>query len=260
MPQPAQPPLLKLSKVTVSYGAQVAVRDVDLEIAANQITGLIGPSGCGKSSLLAAINRMTDLLSDCKVEGSIQFKSQELLGSKVDLVELRRKIGMIFQKPNPFPLSIRKNIDLPLKEHGLGDWQQRNEKIETVLRDTGLWDEVKDRLGSSALSLSGGQQQRLCIARALALDPEVILFDEPCSALDPIASGVVEDLISNLASKATIVLVSHDIAQARRIADQIAVFWYEDGAGRLVEVCEDKEHFEKSQHPITRCFIDGTRC
>ena len=149
---------------------------------------------------------------------------------------------------------------MPLKEHGLGDWQQQNEKIETVLRDTGLWDEVKDRLGSSALSLSGGQQQRLCIARALALDPEVILFDEPCSALDPIASGVVEDLIAKLALKATIILVSHDIAQARRIADQIAVFWYEDGAGRLVEVCSDKGQLEKSTHPITRCFIDGTRC
>ena len=260
MSQELKTPLLKLSNVAVSYGAQVAVRDVNLEIASNQITGLIGPSGCGKSSLLAAINRMTDLLPNCKVEGSIQFKSQELLGSKVDLVDLRRKIGMIFQKPNPFPASIRKNIDLPLKEHGLGDSQQRNDKIESVLRDAGLWDEVKDRLNSSALSLSGGQQQRLCIARALALDPEVILFDEPCSALDPIAGGVVEDLIAGMVSKATIILVSHDIAQARRIADQIAVFWYEDGAGRLVEVCGDKEQFEKSTHPITRCFIDGTRC
>ena len=260
MSQEPQTPLLELSNVTVSYGTQVAVRDVDLAIVSNQIMGLIGPSGCGKSSLLAAINRMTDLLPNCKVEGSIQFKSKELLGNKVDLVDLRRKIGMIFQKPNPFPVSIRKNIDLPLKEHGFGDYQQRNEKIESVLRDAGLWDEVKDRLGSSALSLSGGQQQRLCIARALALDPEVILFDEPCSALDPIASGVVEDLIAKLASKATIILVSHDIAQARRIADQIAVFWYEDGAGRLVEVCSDKGQFEKSTHPITRCFIDGTRC
>ena len=259
MSEATNPPLLKLTDVTVSYGAQIAIRNVDLDIEANKITGLIGPSGCGKSSLLAAINRMTDLITDCKVEGSIKFKSEELLGNKVDLVGLRRRIGMIFQKPNPFPVSIRKNITLPLKEHGLGDAQQRSEKIESVLRAAGLWDEVKDRLGASALSLSGGQQQRLCIARALALNPEVILFDEPCSALDPMASGVAEDLISSLAQKATIVLVSHDIAQARRIADQIAVFWFENNAGRLVEVCCDKDQFEKSTHPITRCFIDGTR-
>lgn len=252
--------LLKLSQVTITYGDQLAVRNVDLEVATNRITALIGPSGCGKSSVLSAINRMTDLNSDCRVGGSIQFESQEILNGKVDLIELRQRIGMIFQKPNPFPVSIRKNIELPLKEHGMGDKNQRGEKIELVLKETGLWDEVKDRLNTSALKLSGGQQQRLCIARALALEPELILLDEPCSALDPLASGVVEDLISNLKSKATIVLVSHDIAQARRIADQIAVFWYEDGAGRLVEFCENKEQFENSTHPITRCFIDGTRC
>jgi len=223
--------LIRISDVTIRYG-----------IPANKITGLIGPSGCGKSSLLSAINRMTDMNSECSVTGSIQFGDQEILNGKVDLISLRKRIGMIFQRPNPFPVSIRKNT-----------------KVEEVCRITGLWDEVKDRLNASALGLSGGQQQRLCIARALALEPEVILMDEPCSALDPIASGVVEDLVSSLKSKATIVLVSHDIAQARRIADQIAVFWYEDRAGRLVEVCE-KDQFENTTHPITRCFIDGTRC
>ncbi len=253
-------PKIELADVSVSYGAQAAVRHVNLQIPEHRITGLIGPSGCGKSSLLASMNRMTDMFSDCRVAGSIRFNTQEVLDARIDLIALRRKIGMIFQKPNPFPLSIRKNIELPLREHGTRNRQAINEKIEVVLSETGLWDEVKDRLSSSALRLSGGQQQRLCMARALALEPEVLLLDEPCSALDPMASGVVEDLILKLKRKTTIVLVSHDIAQARRIADQIAVFWYENGAGRLIEVCADRQQFEKSQNPITRCFIDGTRC
>jgi len=253
-------PLIRMSDVTIRYGSQVALSDVCLDIPANKITGLIGPSGCGKSSLLSAINRMTDMNSECSVSGSIQFGDQEILNGKVDLISLRKRIGMIFQRPNPFPVSIRKNIELPLREHGCRDRQMLAAKVEEVCRITGLWGEVKDRLNASALGLSGGQQQRLCIARALALEPEVILLDEPCSALDPLASGVVEDLVSSLKTKATIVLVSHDIAQARRIADQIAVFWYEDRAGRLIEVCKNKEQFENTTHPITRCFIDGTRC
>jgi len=250
---------VNISEVTIRYGGQIAVQDVNLSIQANKVTGLIGPSGCGKSSLLAAINRMTDMNAECSVTGSIQFGNQEVLDPNVDLIWLRKKIGMIFQQPNPFPVSIRKNIELPLREHGCRDRQTLAAKVEEVCRITGLWEEVKDRLNASAMGLSGGQQQRLCIARALALEPEVILFDEPCSALDPMSSGVVEDLIAELKSKATIVLVSHDIAQARRIADQIAVFWYEDRAGRLVEVC-DKNQFDNTTHPITRCFIDGTRC
>jgi phosphate transport system ATP-binding protein len=251
---------IRLSGVGVVYGSEVAVRGVDLDIPAKQITGWIGPSGCGKSSLLAAINRMTDMVTDCRVDGVIQFDGLNVLDQSTDLMWLRRRVGMIFQKPNPFPVSIRKNLELPLREHGLRDRKLLAEKIEKVLQEAGLWDEVKDRLGDSALGLSGGQQQRLCIARALALEPEVILLDEPCSSLDPLASGVVEDLIVSLKGRATIVLVSHDIAQARRIADRIAIFWYEDGAGRLVEVCEDKQQFENSTNPITRCFIDGTRC
>ena len=207
-------PALRISDVTIRYGSQIAVRDVSLDIPANKITGLIGPSGCGKSSLLTAINRMSDMNAQCKVSGSIKFGDQEVLNGKVDLISLRKKIGMISQRPNPFPVSIRKNIELPLREHGCRNRQQLAEKVEEVCRITGLWDEVKDRLNASALSLSGGQQQRLCIARALSLDPEVILMDEPCSALDPISSGVVEDLVASLKAKATIVLVSHDIAQA----------------------------------------------
>lgn len=253
-------PHLRLSDVSIRYGNQVALRDVNLKIPFHKITGFIGPSGCGKSSLLTAINRMSDMTADCEVNGSVKFHSDEILNGKVDLIQLRRRIGLIFQKPNPFPLSIRKNVELPLREHGLRDRDLLAEKVQQVLEETGLWNEVRDRLNSPAMSLSGGQQQRLCIARALALEPEVIMLDEPCSALDPMASGVVEDLISQLKSKATIILVSHDIAQARRIADQIAVFWHEDGAGRLLEVYESLEQFEKSTHPITRCFIDGTRC
>ena len=251
---------LRLSGVSIRYGAEDALRDVDLEIPGGKITGLIGPSGCGKSSLLTAINRMSDMIPDCKVCGSIEFNSNEILNGKVDLIQLRKKIGMIFQKPNPFPLSIRKNIELPLREHGMRDRKLLAAKIESVLTEAGLWNEVQDRLNSPAMSLSGGQQQRLCIARALALEPEILMMDEPCSALDPMSSGVVEDLICSLKAKTTIVLVSHDIAQARRIADQIGVFWYENGAGRLVQLCKNRDEFENSTHPITRCFIDGTRC
>ena len=257
---PKTPSQIKITGLTIRYGSQTALCDVDLDIPANKITGLIGPSGCGKSSLLLALNRMTDMVPNCHVSGSIQFESSEITGPSVDLIQLRRNIGMIFQKPNPFPLSIRKNIELPLRERGIRDRKELGERVDSVLVETGLWDEVKDRLNSSALGLSGGQQQRLCIARALALEPKVILLDEPCSALDPISSGVVEDLIASLKSKTTVILVSHDIAQARRIADQFAVFWYEDNAGRLVEVCHDRKQFENTKHPITRCFIDGTRC
>ena len=260
MPTPSGNSHLSLSDVSISYGGQVALREVNLEIPFHKITGFIGPSGCGKSSLLMAINRMSDMTTDCQVRGSIKFGTNEVLNGKVDLIQLRRRIGLIFQKPNPFPLSIRKNIELPLREHGLRDRDELGSKVEDVLKETGLWNEVCDRLNAPAMSLSGGQQQRLCIARALALEPKVIMLDEPCSALDPMSSGVVEDLIVKLKSKTTIILVSHDIAQARRIADRFAVFWYENGAGRLLEVYDSLEGFEKSTHPITRCFIDGTRC
>ena len=256
----SQNAVLTLKDVSVSYGSSVAVESVSLIAPAKKIMAWIGPSGCGKSSLLSAINRMSDMTPSCRVTGSIRFHDQEVLDRDADLIELRKRIGMIFQKPNPFPLSIRKNIELPLKEHGVRNKSELADRVEFNLKEAGIWSEVKDRLSAPALSLSGGQQQRLCIARALSLKPEVILMDEPCSSLDPISSGCVEDLILKLKASSTIVLVSHDIGQAKRVADQIAVFWYENGTGRIVETCQDRDSFETSQHPITRCFIDGNRC
>ena len=250
----------KIEQLSIRYGRQPAICDVSIEIPRHQITTFIGPSGCGKSSVLLTLNRMSDLISNCSVTGKILIDDQDILADDMDLISLRKNVGLIFQKPNPFPVSIRKNIELPLKEHGIGDRIIMQEKTEAVLKQTGLWNEVKDRLNFPALSLSGGQQQRLCMARALALEPKILLMDEPCSSLDPISSGLIEDLVSELKSSTTIVLVSHDIGQAKRIADQVGVFWYESGSGRLVEVCQDRKAFEESTHPITRCFLDGTRC
>ena len=252
--------ILKIQELSVSAKQKLLLNPISLDIPQGGVFGIIGPSGAGKSTFLKCINRLTETVPQMKVSGQIWYEGKEIYKSSVNPDDLRTKIGMLFQQPVIFPTSIVNNVLFGVKHLRLFPKSEWTSIAENALRQSALWDEVKDRLGSSALSRSGGQQQRLCIARALALDPEVILFDEPCSALDPIASGVVEDLIAKLASKATIILVSHDIAQARRIADQIAVFWYEDGAGRLVEVCSDKGQFEKSTHPITRCFIDGTRC
>ncbi|MGH8527038.1 MAG: phosphate ABC transporter ATP-binding protein, partial [Gammaproteobacteria bacterium] len=176
-----------------------------------------------------------------------------------DVIRLRRRIGMIFQKPNPFPLSIRRNLELPLREHGLRDREQIALAVETVLRDVGLWDEVKDRLDSPALALSGGQQQRLCVARALVLSPEVLLMDEPCSALDPLSSGVVEDLIVSLRGRYTVLIVTHNLAQARRIADYAALFWMQDGAGQPIEAGTAKQIFEDPREPLTAAYVSGMR-
>ena len=177
----------------------------------------------------------------------------------VDVIALRRRVGMIFQKPNPFPLSIRKNLEFPLREHGMRDRSTLDQTIEQALRDVGLWDEVKDRLSTPALSLSGGQQQRLSIARALALKPEILLLDEPCSALDPISSGIVEDLIKSLKGRYTLVIVTHNLAQARRIADSVAVFWVQNGTGRLIEYGTSRQVFESPRESLTSAYVNGTR-
>lgn len=187
------------------------------------------------------------------------IENLDVLAPSTNVIQLRRRIGMIFQKPNPFPLSIRKNIEFPLREHGRHDRIQVAQTIETVLRDVGLWDEVKDRLDSPALALSGGQQQRLCIARALALSPEVLLMDEPCSALDPLSSGVVEDLIVSLRGRYTILIVTHNLAQARRIADYAALFWVQNGTGRLIETGTAKQIFEEPRDPLTAAYVSGMR-
>lgn len=250
---------LRIAGLSCFYGPKAAFRDVDLDVPAKQITALIGPSGCGKTSLLSSINRLTDFIPGCRLEGRIELAGRNLVDDGVDLVALRRRVGMIFQKPNPFPLSIRRNLELPLREHGMKDRARRREVVEKVLRDVGLWDEVADRLDTSALNLSGGQKQRLCIARALALEPELVLFDEPCSALDPISSGVVEDLIASLRGRYTVVIVTHNLAQARRIADHTAFFWVQDGAGRLVEQGPTEQLFTAPRDPLTRAYIDGVR-
>lgn len=256
---PRAEPMIRTCCVAVHYGGKAAVRDVEIEIPAGGITAIIGPSGCGKSSFLATLNRMTDLIPGCVVTGSVRIGQTDVLENAVDLISLRRRVGMIFQKPHPFPMSIQRNLELPLKEHGVRDRRQRQRLIETALRDTGLWDEVKDRLHHSAVGLSGGQQQRLCMARALVLRPEVLLLDEPCSALDPLAAGVVEDLIVAMRGRITMVMVTHNLAQARRIADRTAVFWADARGGWLAEDGPTDQVFESPKNPITRNYIAGVR-
>ena len=252
-------PFLRTESLSVNYGDKTALADVSLSAERGRITALIGPSGCGKTSFLNCLNRLTDLLPGCRVSGQVRIGDLDVFDPKSDVLTLRRRVGMIFQKPNPFPFSIRRNLEFPLREHGVRDRRQLAEKVETALRDVGLWDEVKDRLGSPALALSGGQQQRLCLARALALGPEMLLLDEPCSALDPISGGVVEDLIVRLRDRFTLLIVTHNLAQARRIADHVAVFWVHDDAGRLVECGPVRQVFEAPRQTVTADYVHGMR-
>lgn len=252
-------PLILTDHLSLYYNEKPAFKDVTLPVNAGCITALVGPSGCGKTSFLTCLNRLTDLIPGCRVSGTIKIGAQEILDPQNDLIQLRRRVGMIFQKPNPFPLSIRKNLEFPLREHGVTDRRKIGQLVETVLRDVGLWEEVKDRLDAPAFSLSGGQQQRLCIARALALKPEVLLMDEPCSALDPISSGIVEDLISNLRGRYTVLIVTHNLAQARRIADYATLFWVQNGTGRLIEYGPVKQIFEAPRDALTAAYINGIR-
>ncbi len=252
-------PALRLSGLSVAYGDFTALRNVDLSLPEGEITALVGPSGCGKTSLLHSLNRLTDLIPGCRVTGSIHLgDGTEITHPKADVLDIRRRVGIVFQRPNPFPQSIRRNFEIPLKEHG---WHKGDipDRIEQILREVGLWNEVSDRLHQNATALSGGQQQRLCIARALALDPEVILFDEPCSALDPIASGCVEDLIRSLKGKVTVVIVTHHLAQARRIADHAAVLWLKQGAGALVEHGPADRVFSAPVDPDAALYLSGAK-
>lgn len=252
-------PFVEVNRLSLHYGETPAFQDVTLSINKGCITALVGPSGCGKTSFLTVLNRLTDLIPTCRLTGHISIDTLDVLAPQTDVIRLRRRIGMIFQKPNPFPLSIRRNLEFPLREHGLRDRTRIAETIETSLRDVGLWDEVKDRLDSPALALSGGQQQRLCIARSLALSPEMLLMDEPCSALDPLSSGVVEDLIVSLRGRYTILIVTHNLAQARRIADYAVLFWAQNGAGRLIEYGTVKQIFEEPRDPLTAAYVSGMR-
>lgn len=252
-------PVIATKKLKLAYGPNTVLDDITLEIPAKQITALVGPSGCGKTSFLLTLNRLIDLVPNAKMGGDIFLGNQNLATEKVNLIQLRRQVGMIFQKPNPFPFSIRRNIELPLKEHGMKSSTQREETLQRSLKDVGLWPEVKDRLDSSATALSGGQQQRLCIARAIALKPKILLMDEPCSALDPISSGIVEDLIRQLRENYTVAIVTHNLAQARRISDFTAMFWVIGGVGRLIEFGRTKDLFENPREEITASYIAGLR-
>jgi phosphate transport system ATP-binding protein len=252
-------PHLVAEHLSISYDGQPALHDVNLTIHRGCITALVGPSGCGKTSFLMSLNRLTDLIPGCRVTGHLHVNDLDILSPATDLLQLRGKIGMIFQKPTVFPFSIRKNLELPLREHGTRDRATLASMIETTLTQTGLWDEVKDRLERPAQTLSGGQQQRLCLARALLLSPAILLLDEPCSALDPLSSGVIEDLIVSLRGHYTVLIVTHNLAQARRIADHVALFWSFDGIGRLVEYGPAREIFETPQHALTAAYMSGMR-
>lgn len=252
-------PHIRIENLSVSYGASMVLDGVSLDIHKGCITALIGPSGCGKTSFLSALNRLTDLVPAAMVSGRIVFEATDVLHPSLDVQALRRRVGMIFQRPNPFPLSVRRNLELPLREHGIRQRALLDQKIETALRDVGLWHEVHDRLDSPALSLSGGQQQRLCIARALVLEPSVLLMDEPCSALDPNSSAVVEELILRLRGRYTVVIVTHNLAQARRVANYAGFFWMTERVGKLIEFGRCQTLFEAPSHELTAAYVTGAQ-
>jgi phosphate transport system ATP-binding protein len=249
--------IFQLDDVTVSYGDKPAVHGVTFDIAKNEITALIGPSGCGKSTLIRCLNRMNDLIPSAKVEGTVAYHGQDLYGPDVDAVEVRKRIGMVFQKPNPFPKSIYDNIAFGPRVLGVkGDM---DEIVERALRHAAVWEEVKDRLKTNAFGMSGGQQQRLCIARCLAVNPDVILMDEPCSALDPISTGKIEDLMIDLKREYSIVIVTHNMQQAARVSDKTAFFTVtpEDRVGTLVEFDDTETVFTNPTDPRTEAYVTG---
>ena len=247
-------PKIIVSDLNVFYGNKQAIFDINMSINAKEVTAFIGPSGCGKSTLLRCFNRMNDLIDICKITGNIQLDDLEVYNKKIDIVRLRTRVGMVFQKPNPFPKSIYDNVAYGPKIHGMcRDVPELDAIVEKSLRSAGLWDEIKDRLHEPGTSISGGQQQRLCIARAIATNPEVILMDEPCSALDPIATAKVEELIDELKSKYTIVVVTHNMHQAARISQRTAFFHL----GKLIEFDETDKIFTSPSKQKTNDYITG---
>ena len=243
---------IDVKNVDLFYGDFKALKNINMSFGEREITALIGPSGCGKSTLLKSINRMNDLVEGCRVTGSITLDGQDIY-QEVDVTELRKRVGMVFQKPNPFPMSIYDNIAYGPRTHGIHKKSLLDEVVEQSLKDAAIWDECKDRLKKSALGLSGGQQQRLCIARALAVHPEVILMDEPTSALDPISTLKIEDLMSELKEKYTVIIVTHNMQQAARISDKTAFFLL----GELIEMGETEEIFSKPEKQKTEEYITG---
>ncbi len=245
--------ILSVKDLCLWYGSHQALKNINIEIPEKSITALIGPSGCGKSSFLKTLDRMNDLVPDVRITGSVRYKGEDIFDPSVDVSELRRQVGMVFQKPNPFPMSIYNNIAYGPRTHGVRNRAKLDEIVERSLRGAAIWDEVKDRLKKSALGLSGGQQQRLCIARALAVGPEVLLMDEPTSALDPISTSKVEELAMELKEHYTIVIVTHNMQQAARISDRTAFFLL----GELVECGETEKLFSQPQDKRTEDYITG---
>jgi phosphate transport system ATP-binding protein len=252
-PQASDSPAVEVSNLNLFYGKHQALHNVSLQIPEKQVTAFIGPSGCGKSTLLRCVNRMNDLVDNCRIEGSVKIHNREIYAPRVDVISLRKRIGMVFQKPNPFPKSIFENVIYSLRIDGIRKRSLLEETVERSLKSAGLWDEVKDRLHTSALALSGGQQQRLCIARAIAAEPEVLLMDEPCSALDPIATNKIEQLMETLCQQVTIVIVTHNMHQAARVADVTAFFYL----GKLIEVGATEKIFSTPEKKQTEDYVTG---
>ncbi len=245
--------LISTRNLSVSYGNVKAIEDISLDLPERLVTAFIGPSGCGKSTLIRCFNRMNDLIDNFQLTGTVKIGGHDIYQRRVDVIELRKKVGMVFQKSNPFPHSIRENITYGLKIHGLRDKKRIEERVESSLESAGLWNEVKDRLGDNALKLSGGQQQRLCIARAIAIQPEVILMDEPASELDPVGTAKIEELILNLRNRYTIIIVTHNMQQATRISDKTAFFYL----GKLIEFGNTQTLFTNPLKKETEDYVTG---
>lgn len=245
-------PKIDIENMNLHYGDFHALKDINMEIPPNKVTAFIGPSGCGKSTLLKSLNRMNDLVEGCKITGDIRLDGVDIYGS-IDVNNLRKRVGMVFQKPNPFPMSIYDNIAYGPRTHGIRSKARLDEIVESSLRGAAIWDEVKDRLKKSAISMSGGQQQRLCIARAMAVEPEVLLMDEPTSALDPISTSKIEDLVTELKEKYTIVMVTHNMQQATRISDRTAFFLL----GEVIEYDKTERLFSVPSDKRTEDYITG---
>ena len=244
---------METRSLSVSFGTTQAIKDISLQVLANKVTAVIGPSGCGKSTFIKSLNRMNEIVGKAITTGSVLLDGQNIYDKEYDVVGLRKKVGMIFQKPNPFPKSIYDNVAYGPRIHGTRQKTILDKIVEENLKKATLWDEVSDKINASALDLSGGQQQRLCIARALAVDPEVILMDEPCSALDPIATAKIETLIRKLSEEYTVVIVTHNMQQAARVSDFTAFFYL----GKLVEYGATKDVFENPKSPLTEKYITG---
>jgi len=246
--------IIDVKKLNLWYENNHVLKDISIEIRENRVTTLIGPSGCGKSTLLRTFNRMNDIIDGCKIEGNVIYEEKNIYNKSINVVELRRKIGMVFQKPNPFPKSIYENVAYGPRIHGIRSKDELDKIVERSLKRAALWNEVKDRLNESAMEISGGQQQRVCIARALAVEPKVLLMDEPASALDPIATAKIENLINDLKKQYTVIIVTHNMQQAARVGDYTGFMYL----GKLIEFGKTKHIFENPEKELTKKYITGS--